>query len=127
MLRVAPHGSSLQDAPRTGRMLLCMAVRDITRQAVLSAIAEFHRVGRDTFLETYKFGRALSYFVEYDGKRYDSNAIAGFAHGELDGERRWTAADFTGGEDSVARHLRDRLGFNMVVLKNPDWHRDELV
>src|SRR4051794_35840049 len=104
-----------------------MALTDITRQAVLDAIAEFDRLGRDAFLDTYRFGRALSYFVEQDGKLYDSKALAGYAHGQIAGQRRWTTDDFTGGETSVARHLRDRLGFAMQVRKNPDWTRDELI
>ncbi|MEU7979380.1 HNH endonuclease [Micromonospora sp. NPDC049081] len=104
-----------------------MALTDITRQAVLDAIAEFDQLGRDRFLETYKFGRALSYFVEHNGNLYDSKAIAGYAHGRVPGQRRWTTDDFTGGENSVARHLRDRLGFTMQVRKNPYWTRDEII
>jgi 5-methylcytosine-specific restriction protein A len=104
-----------------------MALPEITRSAVLAAMAEFDRLGRDTFLERYKFGRALSYFVEHDGKLYDSKAIAGYAHGQVPGQSRWTTDDFTGGENSVARHLRDRLGFTVLVRKNPDWTRDELI
>lgn len=111
-------------------MALCsasMALADITRHAVLAAMAEFDRLGREVFLETYKFGRALSYFLEHDGKQYDSKAIAGYAHGEIPGQRRWTTGDFTGGEASVARHLRDRLGFTILIRQNADWTRDELI
>ncbi|MDQ7906854.1 HNH endonuclease [Phytohabitans sp. ZYX-F-186] len=104
-----------------------MALTDITRQAVLDAMEEFDRLGRDAFLERYKFGRALTYFVEHDGKLYDSKALAGYAHGQIPGQRRWTTDDFTGGENSVARHLRDRLGFSMHVRNNPDWNHDELI
>ena len=104
-----------------------MGLPDITRSAVLDAMAEFDRLGRDVFLDTYHFGRALSYFVEHDGKLYDSKAVAGYAHGQVSGHPRWTSEDFTGGESSVARHLRDGLGFAMIVRKNPDWTRDELI
>ncbi|MER7330959.1 MULTISPECIES: HNH endonuclease [unclassified Micromonospora] len=104
-----------------------MALSDITREAVLEAMAEFDRLGRDGFLETYKLGRALSYFVEHGGKLYDSKALAGYAHGQIPGQHRWITDDLTGGEKSVARHLRDRLGFSMQVRKNPDWSRDELI
>jgi 5-methylcytosine-specific restriction enzyme A len=104
-----------------------MTLADITREAVLAAIAEFDRLTRDEFLETYKFGRALSYYIEYDGKFYDSKAIAGYARGEIPGQQRWTTDDFSGGEASVARHLRDRLGFKMVIRRNADWTRDEVI
>jgi len=60
-----------------------MGLSDITRPAVLDAMAEFDRLGREVFLDTYRFGRALSYFVEIDGKLYDSKAIAGYAHGQV--------------------------------------------
>jgi hypothetical protein len=33
------------------------------RAAVLSAIAEFDKIGREAFLEKYGFGQAMSYFV----------------------------------------------------------------
>lgn len=108
-------------------MLPRMGLSDLTRPAVLDAIAEFDRLGRDGFLDTYRFGRALTHYVEHDGKFYDSKAIAGYAHGQIPGQRRWTTDDFKGGEGSVARHLRDRLGFTMIVRKNPDWIRDELI
>jgi 5-methylcytosine-specific restriction protein A len=104
-----------------------MGLPDITRPAVLDAIAEFDRLGREEFLATYRFGHALTYFIEHDGKLYDSKAIAGYAHGQVPGQRRWTAGDFSGGESSVARHLRDRLNFTMVVRRSPDWTRDELI
>jgi len=94
---------------------------------VLAAIAEFDRLTRDVFLDTYRFGRALAYFVEYGGRLYDSKAIAGYAMGEIPGLRRLTTDDFSGGEAQVARHLRDRLGFRMVIRRNADWTRDEII
>lgn len=96
---------------------MCMGLFDVTRAAVLDAMAEFDRLGREAFLDTYRFGRALTHYVEHDGKLYDSKAITGCAHGQIPGQRRWTTDDFTGGENSVARHLRDRLGFTMTVQK----------
>ncbi|WP_089158255.1 HNH endonuclease [Micromonospora sp. NBS 11-29] len=104
-----------------------MALIDITRTSVLKAMAEFDRLGRDGFLKTYGFGRALSYFLEYEQKSYDSKAIVGYAHGELYGRKRWTSSDFTGGELTVARHLRDRLGFTVLNQKAIDWTRDEII
>jgi 5-methylcytosine-specific restriction protein A len=74
----------------------------VTRDAVLEAVAEFDRVGRDKFLETAGFGRAKYYFLDIDGKYYDSKAIVGYAHG-VSGDRPWHADDFTGG-DKVGGH-----------------------
>src|SRR5688572_5020702 len=100
-----------------------MALEDITAPAVRSAIAEFDRLGRGTFLHRYGYGPARSYFVQADGELYDSKAIAGAAHGyarrELGPLR---SDDFSGGEATVARQLRS-LGFVVVNQspRNPDW------
>ena len=49
--------------------------------AVKMALAEYDRLGSDLFRRKYKFGSARTYFLRYDGKEYDSKAIAGVAHG----------------------------------------------
>ena len=58
-----------------------MGLRDITRTAVLAAIAEYDRLGQDEFLDKYGFDRARSYLLIHNGKAYDSKAIVGVAHG----------------------------------------------
>ena len=57
-----------------------MSLRDTTRQSVLEAIEEFDQVGRNYFLKNYHFGHAKSYWLVYDGRKYDSKAIIGVAH-----------------------------------------------
>jgi hypothetical protein len=47
------------------------------------------RAGR--FLEATSFGRAKSYYLDVNGKVYDSKAIIGYAHG-VSGDRQWRAA-----------------------------------
>ncbi len=91
-----------------------MALRDITRIAVLAAIAEYDRLGQDDFLGKYGFDRARSYLLIHNGKAYDSKAVVGVAHGFLPGERALTARDFSGGEATVGRLLRG-LGFTVQV------------
>lgn len=91
-----------------------MALRDVTREAVLAAIGEYDRLGQDGFLAEYGFDRARSYLLIHDGKAYDSKAIVGAAHGFLPGERALAAGDFSGGEATVGRLLR-RLGFTVQV------------
>jgi 5-methylcytosine-specific restriction protein A len=93
---------------------LIMALRDITRDAVMQAIKEYDRLGQDGFLERYRFDRARQYLLVHDGKRYDSKAIVGAAHGFLPEERPLTAGEFSGGEATVGRLLR-RLGFSIQV------------
>ncbi len=63
-----------------------MALSDLTRQAVLAAIAEFDDLGRDEFLKRCGFGRARGYCLEHDGKTYDSKAISGAIYGHVGAE-----------------------------------------
>lgn len=93
-----------------------MGLGDITdRQAVLHAIAEFDDLGRDRFLAKYGFGRSRAYWLVHDGKRYDSKAVVGAAHGYVPGASGpLRAAEFTGGEASVKRKLEE-LDFNVEV------------
>jgi hypothetical protein len=59
-----------------------MSLGDISsREAVLRAIHEYDRMGRDAFLEHYKFKRARAYFLLHEDRYYDSKAILGVAHG----------------------------------------------
>ncbi|MGW4682927.1 HNH endonuclease [Micromonospora taraxaci] len=102
-----------------------MKLAAITRADVLAALSEFDRLGRDRFLTTYGFGQARSYYLEFDGRLYDSKAIMGYAHGESAG-KRLRYDDFTGGDKSVAQRLR-ALGFLVRTGRNPDWTRDEII
>jgi hypothetical protein len=87
-----------------------MTLAYITREAVVAAISEFDALGRDAFLDKYGFGPARSYFLIHEGKRYDSKAIAGAAHGFVSGNAAMTPTDFAGGERTVKAKLTS-LGF----------------
>jgi hypothetical protein len=93
-----------------------VALSDLTDPtAVLRAIREANELGRENFLTKYGFGPSREYFVEYDGIRYDSKAIAGAAHGFQHPDRGpLRARDFSGGEQTIQRRL-EYLGFNVVV------------
>jgi 5-methylcytosine-specific restriction protein A len=75
------------------------------RDAVLKALAEYDRIGRDAFLARYRFGRAKRWYVLHKGNHYESKAIVGAAFGYQHG-RPLTSTDFRGGEDSAVRRLR---------------------
>lgn len=103
-----------------GRTLL--AFSDIDRPAVLSAIKEFDRLGRDAFLDLHGFARSRAYVLEYEGKDYDSKAIVGVAHGYTGNDRQpLKSSEFTGGDATVARILRE-LGFEVRVSEVPQNH-----
>ena len=89
-----------------------MAPGDITREAVLKAIEEYDALGQPAFLHRYGFDRARQYVLVHDGKRYDSKAIVGVAHGFLPGKTALAADEFSGGKATVGQLLA-RLGFNV--------------
>jgi len=104
-----------------------MALADITKNAVVAALEEYEAIGADAFLSQYGFAPAKRYWLEWNGKRYPSKAIAGVAHKYIDGNQLLPSASFTGGEASVGRKLR-QLGFVIdAPERNPPWSRDELI
>lgn len=92
-----------------------MALGDLTdREAVVAAVRESDELGRDAFLAKYGFGRAKHWMLLVDGRQYDSKAIVAAAHGLQHphlGPLR--ASDFSGGQDTVVRKLRD-LDFEVI-------------
>lgn len=105
-----------------------MALGDVTAAGVQRAMAEFDRLGRQTFLARYGFGQARGYFLIHEGRRYDSKAIAGVAHGyDRSDLGPLRSQDFTGGEATVAPHL-ESLGFEVEwPSRNPPWAEEELI
>jgi 5-methylcytosine-specific restriction enzyme A len=90
-----------------------MGLRDVTDPtAVKRAMVEFDQLGRSAFLSKYGFGSARSYFLVEDGRRYDSKALIGAAHGFQHGTPL-RASEFSGGEQTVARVL-GALGFEVA-------------
>jgi hypothetical protein len=87
-----------------------VALGDITREAMLKAIEEYDALGQPAFLHRYGFDRARQYVLVHDGKRYDSKAIVGVAHGFLPGKAALTADEFSGGKATVGQLLAS-LGF----------------
>lgn len=103
-----------------------MALGDLTATAVNAAIDECDKVGGEAFRAKYGFGPARDYFLIRDGKQYDSKAIAGAAHGYLQGCQPLQPNDFSGGEARVVRRLR-LLGFRVPPKRSPPWVRDEVI
>lgn len=97
-----------------------MALSDLTsRDAVLDAIREYDRIGREAFLSKYGFTKALNYFLVVDGRRYDSKAVAGAAYGyQFPAEGPLLASKFSGGERTVKTKL-EALGFIVEVVNAP--------
>lgn len=91
-----------------------MAFADVNDpDAVRRAINEFDEIGRTAFLKKYGFGKARDYLIVLGGKRYDSKAIFGAAHGyqfpDL-GPLHWK--EFSGGALTVERAMSE-MGFEV--------------
>ncbi|MFE7559987.1 HNH endonuclease [Kitasatospora sp. NPDC057500] len=95
------------------------------RPSVVKAIEECDRVGAAAFRESYGYGRALDYVLDFNGRWYDSKAIAGVAHRYEYGQAL-THDDFSGGRAGAALWLR-RIGFVVRQVRNPPWTTDETV
>jgi hypothetical protein len=89
----------------------------VTRADVIGAIGEHDRLGQDQFLAEHGFGRATAYLLIYDGRSYDSKAIAGVAY-QLATGVPLGAHDFSGGIYGAARVL-GRLGFEVRNVRDP--------
>ncbi|WP_197739653.1 hypothetical protein [Mycolicibacterium sp. P1-18] len=80
---------------------------------VLTAIAEYDRLGADAFMERYRFGRARTVFLTYSGRTYQAKAIVGVANGYA------TGIFVTGGDpDYKAGHAQSvlrRLGMDVIA------------
>ncbi len=96
-----------------------MSLSNLTsRDAVLAAIAEYDAIGRDEFLARHGFGQATRYLLEHNGRRYDSKAIAGVAHGiEHPDLGPLRSEDFSGGASTVKPAL-EILGFRVIDAAN---------
>lgn len=99
-----------------------MQIGQLKRTSVLAALSECDRLGRSEFLHRYGFKEARQYFLLYEGRHYDSKAIAGVAY-QIQTGQLTSSGHFTGGL-SVANMLVD-LGF--TVTRSADWSWPELV
>jgi 5-methylcytosine-specific restriction protein B len=99
-------------------MTMARGARELTgsidREAVLRAIAEFDRLGREQFLRQYGFNKARTYMLQHEDKLYDAKAIIGVAYGMANpNEPHLSGRDFHSGEGAVRRRL-NRLGFTVI-------------
>ena len=84
--------------------------------AVLSAIGEYDRLGRDAFLKKYGYHKAVSYLIVHKDHKYDSKAIIGVAFGYQYSTLPLTNDEFSGGKVTVEKALT-RMGFSVKKQK----------
>lgn len=89
-----------------------MTIACIGRDAVLEAIGECDRAGREAFLSWHGYRGSTAYELEHDGARYPSKAIVGVAFGYEHGCEPLEPTEFSGGAEHSARALV-HLGFTV--------------
>ncbi|CAO3351944.1 DUF3883 domain-containing protein [Azospirillum melinis] len=105
-----------------------MNYRDVmSRKAVLAAIEECDRVGRDTFEARYGYHSAPDFVLLHNGREYDSKAILGVAYRYQFAGLALRNDQFSGSKGGAGRHLA-RLGFSVtdVKLDPTDWSVQEV-
>jgi hypothetical protein len=86
-------------------------------ESVHQACKEFDVLGRSVFLSKYGFGKAETYYLELDGRYYDSKAIVGVAFGlQFPNEGVLSSREFYGGLTGAVKTLR-KLGFKVTEGK----------
>lgn len=94
-----------------------MAIRDIEREHIKSAIDEFDDSDRRTILDTYGFGVSTGYLVRTNGKFYDPKALIGIAHKYATG-RTLAPAEFVTDD---ARAKLKKFDFPVVKFNGLWW------
>jgi 5-methylcytosine-specific restriction enzyme B len=80
-----------------------VSLQDLTdRAAVMAAMDEFDRMGRDAFLSSYGFGPSSKFVLVRGDREYDSKAILGAAHKHQLGVTL-KSGDFNGGAPVLAK------------------------
>ena len=91
-------------------------LRDLTDlRAVEHAVAEYESLGRESFLARHNFGESDAYFIEINGKWFDSKPLLGAAYSHQHPDRPpLSAKDFSGGHTRL-RPICERLGLRLVT------------
>ena len=89
-----------------------MILKDLTDpKAVRQAMTEYDQLGQEAFLAKYGYRKANKFFLIHAGKKYDSKAICGVAHGYQFGTPL-RSNEFSGGAATVQKKL-EQLGFKL--------------
>src|SRR5690349_12210781 len=93
-----------------------MPWQEVNAESIRWAIAEFDRVGRDTFLELSEIGPAKKHFIIENGQQYDAKAIWAVAHHhQFPHEEKLTKHNWHHGR--ALRALYGKLGFIIQTVR----------
>ena len=98
---------------------VAIAMEDLTRDAVLKAIADFDERGSEEFFRHHGIRRSRSYFIRYHGQEYDMKAVTRVALGLVSGRQAIRAK--IGKSETVNRRLeRDDIRIKVVHHEEAD-------
>jgi hypothetical protein len=83
----------------------------VTRAEVLRAIAEYDRLGAESFFAEHGFAPTTTYALIFEERSYPPKAILGTAYEFATGQRL-ASGDFEGGKSGAVRVL-GKLGFTI--------------
>jgi hypothetical protein len=92
-------------------MTRTIAWDEVTRDAVVRAIAEYDQVGPERFFSQHGFAPTTTYDLVWEDRTYPPKAILGTAYEFATGERL-ASGDFEGGKSGAVRVL-GKLGFTV--------------
>ena len=95
-----------------------MAVKDVSRDSVESALKEFRRTGLEAMLEKYGGGPSTQWYVEAGNSRYDQKLVVRAAH-VLQGLGDLYPRGPGSFNASQAQNLLGRLGYRVVAKFSP--------
>jgi hypothetical protein len=84
---------------------------EVARDDVLSAIAEYDKLGATQFYARHGFAPTTTYELVWEDRTYPPKALLGTAY-ELATGRRLASGDFEGGKAGAVRVL-EQLGFEI--------------
>ncbi|MFB9905143.1 HNH endonuclease [Allokutzneria oryzae] len=102
-----------------------MGSSDLTAAAVLAAVHEFDRLGREAFLARYGYHENRWYLLKHDGREYDVATIVGAAYGYLPGGSPVEGTDPL--PDKRAKEILEGLTFSVQEVRGPAWTREEII
>ncbi|MCI0519404.1 MAG: hypothetical protein L0Z70_04015 [Chloroflexi bacterium] len=98
-----------------------MSITDLSdRNAVLRAIEEYDKLGRDGFLKRYGYRWARTHQLIYQGRKYPSKAIAAVAYWyQFPNRGLLKSGVFSGGKGTVVPTLKS-LGFEVGLYRGEE-------
>lgn len=95
-----------------------MDLASIKPEHLISAMAEYRRIGHGTFLDNFEFGEPSSKWFVFEGRRYPTKATVGAAHGYARPDLGALTKDSSRYNTRYAERMLNKPEFNKFKLLN---------